>query len=94
MIIEKKLFEFFLTFSLDIHTVIVIQEFKIVTATDQPFLGIPLLNRSRPNPGKEKKINLSFYFHTSLWCLCGFMKVLNAFMRPFEAPQRSVKIKI
>ena len=74
MIIEKKLFEFFLTFSLDIiHTVIVIQEFKIVTATDQPFLGIPLLNRSRPNPGKEKKINLSFYFHTSL---CGAFVVL------------------
>ena len=32
----------------------------------------------------EIKIMLNFYFHTSLWCL----------KMPFEAPQRSVKIKI
>ena len=31
----------------------------------------------------EMKIELNFYFHTSLWCL-----------KRFEAPQRSVKIKI
>ena len=33
----------------------------------------------------EIKIKLKFYFHTSLWCLN---------IKPFEAPQRSVKIKI
>ena len=33
-------------------------------------------------PDKEKKL-LNFYFHTFLWCI-----------KPFEAPQRSVKIKI
>ena len=27
------------------------------------------LNHSRPNPDEEKKNNLFFYFHTSLWCL-------------------------
>ena len=36
----------------------------------------------------QYKINLNFYFHTSFWCL-GFMKVLT-----FEAPQRSVKMKM
>ena len=38
----------------------------------------------------EIKIKLSFYFHTSLWCLKG----LKAFIKPFEAPQRSVKVKV
>ena len=32
------------------------------------------------------KINLDFYFPTSLWHLKGFMK---AFIKPFEAPQRN-----
>ena len=36
-----------------------------------------ITNLSRPNPGRKKKINLDFYFHTSLLCgaLKGFMKV-------------------
>ena len=44
------------------------------------------VNPSRPDPGRREKINLNFYFHTSLWCL------KKAFVRPFEVPQRSVKI--
>ena len=41
--------------------------------------------------GKEKKIDLSFYFHTSSWCLKkDFMKALKV----FEPPQSTVKIKI
>ena len=47
---------------------------------------------SRPNPGRREKINLNFYFHTSLWCLKRFYEDLKAFIKPFEAPQRSVKI--
>ena len=39
------------------------------------------------------KINLNFYFHT-LWCLKRFYEGLKAFIKPFETPQRSVKIKI
>ena len=35
-----------------------------------------------------------FYFHTSLWGLKGFMKALKVFIKPFGAPQRSVRIKI
>ena len=46
----------------------------------------------------EIKIKLNFYYHTSLWCLKGFMKTFKAFTEPFETPQedttRSVKIKI
>ena len=37
------------------------------------------------------KIELNFYFHTSLWCLRRFNE--GAFIKPSEAPQRSVKIK-
>ena len=44
------------------------------------------VNPSRPDPGRREKINLNFYFHTSLRCL------KKAFERPFEVPQRSVKI--
>ena len=33
-----------------------------------------IFNPSRPNPGQKEKINLSFYFHTSLWCLKRFYK--------------------
>ena len=40
----------------------------------------------------EIKIKLNFYFHTSLWCLKRFYEgLLKALIKPFEAPQRSVK---
>ena len=53
------------------------------------------LNPQRPNPGQGEKIKLNFYFHTSLCCLKkGFMKALKAFIKHFETPQKSVKIKI
>ena len=34
------------------------------------------LNPSRPDPGQREKINLNFYFHTSLWCLKRFYEGL------------------
>ena len=50
-------------------------------------LPVPILD-------EEKKLSQIFIFTL----LCGvskdFMKALNAFAKPFEAPQRSVKIKI
>ena len=62
------------------------------------------LNPSRQESCIEIKINSNVYFHTSLWCLKrfyeglgaskGFMKTFKVFMKYFEAPQRSVKIKI
>ena len=52
------------------------------------------INPSRPNPRQREKINLNFYFHTSLWCLKRFYERLKGLIKRFEAPQRSVKIKI
>ena len=49
---------------------------------------------SRPNPRRREKINLNFYFHTSLWCLKRFYESLKGLYKPFEAPPRSVKTKI
>ena len=40
------------------------------------------------------KINLKFCFHFSLLCLKRFYEGLKAVIKPFEAPQRSLKIKI
>ena len=40
------------------------------------------------------KINLNFYLQTYCGASKGFMKAFNAFMKPFEAPQGSLKIKI
>ena len=52
------------------------------------------MNSSRPDPGRKEKINLNFYFDTSLRFLRRFNESLKAFIKPFEAPQRSVKILI
>ena len=49
---------------------------------------------SRPNPRRKEKINLNFYFALLCYAWKGFMKVFKAFIKPSEAPQRSVKIKI
>ena len=46
------------------------------------------INPSRPNPGRRKNIKFIFI-------LCGAYKgFMKAFIKPFEAPQRSVKIKV
>ena len=42
---------------------------------------------------EDLKIKLNCYFHTSLWSSKG-LKAFKAFIKPFEAKQRSVKIKI
>ena len=51
-------------------------------------------------PDDETKTNFDFYFHTFLWCLksfyeglSGLHKAFEGLSKPFEAPQRSVKIK-
>ena len=52
------------------------------------------LNPSRPNPGRGEKTKLNFYFDTSLRHLKRFYEGLQGLHKTFEAPQRSVKIKI
>ena len=53
-----------------------------------------IVNLTRPDHGQREKINLNFYFHTSLWCHKGFMKALKAFIKPFEALHKSAEIAI
>ena len=47
-----------------------------------------------PIPDKVKKLSQIFIFTLLCGASKGFMKALKAFIKPFEAPQRSVKIKI
>ena len=42
-----------------------------------------VLNPFRPNPGRREKINLNFYFHTSLWCLKWFYEDLKGLLKTF-----------
>ena len=42
----------------------------------------------------KRKINVNFCFHTSLWFIKRIYEGLKAFIKPFEAPQRSAKVKI
>ena len=46
-----------------------------------------------PIPDGEKKLTEVFIFTLPDGASNGFMKTLKAFIKPFEAPQRSVKIK-
>ena len=47
---------------------------------------------SHSNPGRREKMKLNFCFHNYLWCLKGFMKALEAFIKPFEAPQQKFNL--
>ena len=47
-----------------------------------------------PIPNKVKRLSYIFIFTLLCGASKGFMKALSAFIKPFEAPQRSVKIKI
>ena len=46
-----------------------------------------------PIPDGEKKLTEVFIFTLPDGASKGFMMTLKAFIKPFEAPQRSVKIK-
>ena len=50
-------------------------------------------NPSRPDPERRGKNSSNFYFGTSYGDSKGFIYALKSFIKPFEAPQRSVKIK-
>ena len=45
-------------------------------------------------PDKVKKLSEIFIFTLLCGASKGFMKALKAFIKPFEAPQRNMKIKI
>ena len=47
-----------------------------------------------PIPDKERKLTTVFISALLFGVLKGFMRAFRVFIKPFEAPQRSVKIKI
>ena len=47
-----------------------------------------------PIPDEEGKLTQIFIFTLFCGASQGFMKAFKAFIKPFEVPQRSVKIKI
>ena len=47
-----------------------------------------------PIPDKQKKLTEIFLFTLPCGASKSFMKLFKAFIKPFEAPQRKVKIKI
>ena len=52
------------------------------------------MNSSRLDLAQRQKANINFCFHTYFWCLERFCEGLKAFIKPFEASQRSGKIKL
>ena len=52
------------------------------------------VNPPRPDPGRRKRITSKFFFTLLCGAAKGFMTTFKIFMKPFVAPQRSVKIKI
>ena len=54
---------------------------------------ISLLTFPMPIPDKEKQLCLIFIFTLLCGASRGFMKALKVLLKPFEAAQRSLKIK-
>ena len=52
------------------------------------------INPSPPDPGREKKINLNFYFHTSLWCFKRFYKGLKGVHKTFRGTTKKCEKKL
>ena len=53
-----------------------------------------MLTLSVPIPDEEKKLSEIFIFTLLSGAPKGFVKAFKAFIKPIEAPQRRVKIKI
>ena len=73
------------------NDIINIKNNDVTSKLQQTVVHIHSVNSSRPDPGLREKINLNFIF--TLLC-SGSKGFIKAFIKPFETPQRSVKIKI
>ena len=51
------------------------------------------LNSSRPDPEWREKIDLNFYFHTSLWCLRRFYEGLKGLDKTFWGTKKKCENK-
>ena len=52
------------------------------------------INPSRSNHGWREKIKLNLFFTLLCGTSKGFLKAFKVFIKPFEVPQRRVKIKV
>ena len=52
------------------------------------------LNPSLADPRKRKKLNLNFIFELHCGPSKGFVNALTTLIKPLDAPQRNVKMKI
>ena len=59
-----------------------------------PFSQSIILTLPVPIPDEEKKSSKRFIFKIPCGASKGFINALKNFIKPFEAPQRSVKIKM
>ena len=59
-----------------------------------PIYADCILTLPVPISDEKKKVTSIFIFALIFSASEGFMKALKAFIKPFEAPQRSAKIKI
>ena len=66
---------------------------KLCFIVPKKSLSLNPINPYRPDPGRREKINLNFYFTIACGDTKGFVKAFKAFKKPFETPQRNVKIK-
>ena len=57
-------------------------------------VAVTLLTLNVPIPDKKKKITEIFILTLPCGAAKGFTKALKAFIKPFEAPQENLKIKI
>ena len=86
-------------YTIHCHPPIIMHNYLPYPISYRTQVGYYLINfyvyTSRPEPGQDpgrrKKIN--FFFTLFCGASKGFMKVLKAFIKSFEAPQRSVKMK-
>ena len=66
----------------------------IIPHSPNPKTYMIVLTLPVPMPDEEKKLTQIFIFTLLCGTSKGFMKASKAFIKPFAAPQRSVKIKI
>ena len=71
---ETRKRSFISTFSICMTVPLILVLTFLQFLTEQSLFRI---NPSRPNPGQRQKINLNFYFQTSLWCRKRFYEGLK-----------------
>ena len=69
------------------------KEFSLFANTFFLLSHIWCFNPSHPNPRQKEKINLNFYFHTSLWCLKRFLEGFKALHKTLWSTKKECENK-